>query len=340
MKNVKTKIENLKDSKIKIDVVVEWDKFNEFKDKAIEKLKSTVKIDGFREGKASNTAMIAKVGEMGILQETSSLAIDSIFPEIIVSEKIKMIGHPSISVTKLSPMNPMEFSAEVSVYPEIKLPDYKKIAAKVKKETTKITEKDYEKVEENILAMHNKNNAKDSEKKEVVKKLTDEIVAKFGPFKTVADFEKQVLKDLQKEKDFENVSKHRGDIAAEILKETDFDIPEILVQSEEDKIIAQMKDDIQKMGMSYEDYLKNSGKTEDDIKKEIAPEAKNRAKIEIILKEIAQKEKISPDEKEAEKQIKTISSMHPTVDINNIKLYVENILINEAVMKFLEDFAK
>ena len=355
MKNVNTKIESLNDSKIKINVTIDWDKVKEFQKEAFNRLKKTIKIDGFREGHATDAAIISKVGEMGILQETSKLVIDDIFPQIISEEKIKMIGHPSISVTKLSPNNPMEFIAEVSIYPDVKLPDYKKIASTVKKDTPEVTEEDYKKVEENVLAMHNRapapHNHKEgetcdhseedlkkmeSEKPEPAKELTDDIVSKLGPFKTVAEFKERIMSDLKKEKEFESISNHRNAIAEAILKETDFKIPEILIDSEVEKIIAQMKDDVQKMGMSYEDYLKNSGKKEEEIKKEVRPEAEKRAKVEIILKEIAQKENIKPDENEAAKQIETISQMHSNIDKNTIKLYVENVLINEAVMQFLE----
>ena len=72
------------------------------------------------------------------------------------------------------------------------------------------------------------------------------------------------------------------------------------------------------------------------MRNEFKKEAENRAKAEVILKEIAREEKLSADEEELKKQIETIQKMHPGTEVENIRLYVENILINESVMKFLE----
>ena len=59
--------------------------------------------------------------------------------------------------------------------------------------------------------------------------------------------------------------------------------------------------------------------------------------MEVILKEIFKKEKLELNKEEVEKQMAQIKAMHPDVEEENIRLYVENILINEEVMKFLEN---
>jgi FKBP-type peptidyl-prolyl cis-trans isomerase (trigger factor) len=59
--------------------------------------------------------------------------------------------------------------------------------------------------------------------------------------------------------------------------------------------------------------------------------------MEIILKEIFKKEKLEVNKEELAKQISQIKAMHQDVEDDNIRLYVENILMNEEVMKFLEN---
>ena len=74
-----------------------------------------------------------------------------------------------------------------------------------------------------------------------------------------------------------------------------------------------------------------------EIRDSFTQEATNRAEAEILLKEIAKDANLKADKDELKKQIEQISAMHKDVELDNIRLYVENILINEAVMKFLEN---
>jgi trigger factor len=115
------------------------------------------------------------------------------------------------------------------------------------------------------------------------------------------------------------------------------DIPEILVNAELDKIMAQVKDDIHRNGQDFKKYLEEQKKDEVQLRDSFRGEGEKRAKIEIVLKEIAQKEKIEVDKKKMEEQIENITKAHGEENIENIKLYVQNIMINEEVMKFLEN---
>ena len=77
-----------------------------------------------------------------------------------------------------------------------------------------------------------------------------------------------------------------------------------------------------------------------EIRDSFTNEASDRAKAEILLKEIAKDANLKADQDELKKQVEQISSMHKDIELDNIRLYVENILINEAVMKFLESLSQ
>jgi trigger factor len=340
-----TKVEKKEGSVVLVGVKMPFAEVEKKKGGVIEKLAENVEIEGFRKGKAPKDVVIKKLGESKILQEASQEVINEVFPEILKKEKLQIIGYPAISVTKLAPENDFEFTVEMAIYPEVKLPDYKKIAKAIKREVKKVGEEDIKKVEDNLIAMQNQMNAhnhdhKDGEKcdhdHEEVKELTDDFVKQLGPFENVADFKKKLEEDLKKEAETAAVAEHRGKIAEAILKEIKMDVPEILVNAELDKIIAQMKDDIARQGQDFEAYLKSQNKTEVDIRESYRDEAEKRAKIEIILKEIAKVEKIKPDAEEMKKQIETIMQAYGEANADNVSLYVENIMINEEVMKFLE----
>ena len=359
----KTKVEKKDKGVVFVDVAIDFKEVEKKKDDALKKVAKDVKIDGFREGKVPADILKKQIGEQAILQEASQLVINEVFPEILKKEKLHMLGYPAISVTKLAVGNDFEFKIELTVYPEIKLPDYQKIVAKIKKDKVEVIDDDFKKVEENILNIYNrqqqvpahscndencqedhtkekdsKDNQKKSDKKTTKKatKLTDEIVKTFGPFKSVADFREQMKADLQREKEMQVIGNHRQKIVEAILEKTEFSVPEILINVELDKMIAYMKDEVMKHGIKWGDYLKNMKKDEADLRNENKDEAVKRAKFDVILKEIFQAEKMKVDEQETKRQIEQIKKIHPDAEEQNIKIYVENILMNEQVMKFLE----
>ena len=340
-----TKIEKKDKGIVAVNVTMPFSEIEKNKDVVVERLVGEVEIEGFRKGKAPKETAIAKIGEGKILQEASQETINKVFPEVLKETKIQMIGYPSISVTKLAPGNDFEFSVEMATYPDVKLPDYKKIAKGVKKDKAeKIGDDEIKKVEKNLLDMqnhmaHQSHEHKDGEKcdQKEVTELTDDFVKQLGPFETVADFKKKMAEDMQKEKDAQIISKHRGDIAEGILKELKMDLPDMLVNAELDKITAQMQDDMQRQGQDFEEFLKKEGKNKEEFREMHRGEAEKRAKIEVVLKEIFKEEKLKLDDKELQKQVEGIVKMHGEENLENIKLYVENMMMNDATMKFLEN---
>jgi len=349
--NFQTKIKKQEKSIIEIIVTMPFNEIIKNKERAIKKLSTQVEIDGFRKGKAPTEVVEAKIGKDGILQEASQQTINIVFPEIIKKEKIKMIGYPSIIVTKIDEKdekNGFEFKIELTVYPNPILPDYKKIAEEIKgSEIKKVTQEDIEKVEQRILVMQNKMSCqgqhKENEKCEHKDQteLTDEFVQKIGPFKTVKEFKEKVKEDLEKENKNIAIAEHRTKLIESILNKIEnFDVPQSLTNAETEKLVAQMKDDMVRNGIKWNEYLEQTKKNENDLKREYESEGIRRAKIEIILKKIANEEDIEADEVELKKQEELIKKTYPNTDPKNIRLYIENILINEAVLKFLENLSK
>jgi trigger factor len=113
-------------------------------------------------------------------------------------------------------------------------------------------------------------------------------------------------------------------------------VPSILVNSELDKLVDQFKGDLAQYGMKPEDYLASIKKTEEDLRNEWKPEAEKRAKMNIVLAEIAITEKLEPNAEEVEMQSAQLVQMYADLDPLRAKAYVHHMLTNEEVFKFLE----
>ena len=343
-------INKLEKSVVEIKGEIDVKDFEAGRDSAILKLSEHIEVDGFRKGKAPKDMVLKKLGDQIILEEMAQVALNKAYPQIIMDNKIDAIGYPQINITKLASNNPLGFTITTAVIPEIKLPDYKSIAKAIanKAEKAEVTEQDVKGFITKIKKMKahddfHKNNPdiKGHDHAEVadeeLPELDIEYLKTLGDFKDMEDFRTKVKEDILKEKEFRAQEKNRLEIMEAIGKEALIDVPDILVNSEIDKMISRMKSDISKMGFKYDDYLKNIGKSEEAMRDEFRGDAESRAKIQMVVGEIAVQEKIRPEEAKVLEEIKKITEIYKDVDEANARNYIESVLINEEVFKFLEN---
>ena len=165
----------------------------------------------------------------------------------------------------------------------------------------------------------------------------DEFAKSFGDFKTAEELKEKIKTNLKSEKEITQKDKVRLAIIEEIVKETKGEIPEILINSEIEKILYKLETDITGVGFKFEDYLKQINKTVEDLKSEFRADAEKRAKLQLIIHTIAEKENIKPTEEEIQKDVTSITTMYKDADEARARAYVEQMLENEKVLRFLEE---
>src|ERR1019366_6016845 len=123
--------------------------------------------------------------------------------------------------------------------------------------------------------------------------FTDDFVKSLGEFNDIPDFKDKLSKMLGEQKTDEAREKTRIRIADALAEATTVDLPDVLIESELNRIDAQFRADIERMGVKMEDYLKHAKKTPEEIRAEWKPLAEKKAKLQLLLNLIAEKEKIS-----------------------------------------------
>ncbi|HCU01970.1 TPA: hypothetical protein DIC62_04230 [Candidatus Nomurabacteria bacterium] len=359
---VKTTIKKLEKSEVEITGVLEWVEFEAYEAKALERIGERMELPGFRKGKAPATIIKENVQEMPLLEEMAEVALQENYIKIIEENKIDAIGRPQIAITKIAKGSDLEFKITTAVMPEMKLGDYKKIAGKEnsKEENKKevvVEEADVEKVIKDLRKMRaEQNKNKDHEGHENMTEeehaalhaatedtpesewpeWNDEFAKTFGDFKTADELKEKIKSNIKTEKTIEQKDKVRLSIVEELVKQTEGDIPEILIQSETDKMLYKLEADITNIGFKVEDYLKQINKTEADLRGEWRADAEKRAKLQMIIHTISEKENLKPTEEEIEADVLKITEMYKDADPSRARAYVEQMLENEKVFHFLE----
>ena len=129
---LKISVKKLPHSEVEVEGELPAEIFETYFDRAVKKLGENLEVPGFRKGKAPESILLAQLGEGKILEEMAELALAEHYPKIIEENKIDAISRPEVAITKLARKNPLGFKIKTAVLPEVKLPDYKKIAKKEK----------------------------------------------------------------------------------------------------------------------------------------------------------------------------------------------------------------
>jgi len=120
-------------------------------EKAAKRLSEKIKIKGFRPGHAPYDIVKSELGDMAIHEEAADSIIGKTYGDAVLENKLETVGQPKIEVIKLAPDNPFEYKATVALFPEITLPDWKKIS--VDKKEIKVDDEKIDKAVKELSKM-------------------------------------------------------------------------------------------------------------------------------------------------------------------------------------------
>lgn len=290
-------VNRLPKSKAELEIKIPAAEFDKFREKAVFNLGKDLEVSGFRKGKAPKEIIEKEIGQKKILDEAAEIAIKESYPKAVLENKVEAISRPEIEILKLAQGNPFEFKARIWVMPEIKLPDYRKVASQIRKREVEVTKEEIEK--------------------------------------------------LRLEKERIEKERVRQEIIEKIAKESELEIPEVLVKEEQRRIMERIKTVVpQTLQISFEDYLKKLGKSEQELFASFLGEAEQKVKNFLVLKEIGKKENIKPSEEEIEEEVKKVLKQYPNseksnnFDLEQLKSYTKEIIKTEKIFQFLENLLK
>jgi trigger factor len=101
---------------------------------------SSVKVPGFRTGKAPANLIEKNINQQALLDEFMEHALNELYRRALDQENIRPISTPNVQLKKFVPYTQLEFEAETEIVGSIKLPNYKNIKLAQKK--VEVTPKD------------------------------------------------------------------------------------------------------------------------------------------------------------------------------------------------------
>ena len=133
-------VENLEKNMVKLTIEVAADDFEKALQKAYEKQKGKIALNGFRKGKAPRN-MIEKIYGAGIFYEdAANILIPDEYSKAAKDSSLDIVSQPEIDVTQIEKGKNFIFTAEVAVKPEVTLGDY--LGVEIDKIDVKVTADD------------------------------------------------------------------------------------------------------------------------------------------------------------------------------------------------------
>jgi trigger factor len=140
--HVKSTVENLSPTRVRLAVEVPFDDLKPNLDAAYKAIASQVKVPCFRPGKVPARIIDQRVGRGTVLQEAVNEALPRLYGDAAREHELQPLGQPEIDITNLddSAEGSLSFTAEVDVRPEVALPDLDGMAVTV--DDTEVTDAD------------------------------------------------------------------------------------------------------------------------------------------------------------------------------------------------------
>lgn len=149
-----------------IEIKVEGKEWKEALDKAFKETNKKAKIDGFRPGHAPKEVFIKKYGEQALYMDAAEAVVDGAYEKMLKENEKDLedlVARPDVQVKEINDEG-VTFNFVLTMRPEVKLGDYKKI--NVKREKAKVTAEEIEDTIENIRHRYAEDVLKDGEIKD------------------------------------------------------------------------------------------------------------------------------------------------------------------------------
>ena len=135
-----TTFEKLSSNKVKLGFEVAPEKFEDALVKAYHKNAKRFSIPGFRKGKAPMKVIENFYGSGVFYEEAFDILFPEVYQEAIKEHNLTVVDRPELTESDIKRSEPIKFTVEVFVRPDVKLGEYKNLG--IEKEVAEVTDDD------------------------------------------------------------------------------------------------------------------------------------------------------------------------------------------------------
>jgi trigger factor len=120
---VKTDVEELGPTRVKLTIEVPFEELKGSLDKAYREVGRQVRVPGFRPGRVPPRIIDQRFGRGVVLEQAVNEAVPQLYGQALQENDVFALGQPDLEITKLDDGKELAFTAEVDVRPKFEIPD-------------------------------------------------------------------------------------------------------------------------------------------------------------------------------------------------------------------------
>lgn len=163
---------------------------------------------------------------------------------------------------------------------------------------------------------------------------------------TLDQLKEHVTKQLTTQKESQAESKFNDELYKAIIAGSKVEDSDALYEQESNIMLQEIEQNLQAQGMNFELYQQFTGKTKEDIKQDILPQAKDRVKLNLVLSEIVKAEKLAVTSEELDKELEEIAKYYQR-ELDEVKKIfegnmerIESDILSRKAIEFVKENLK
>ena len=177
-----------------------------------------------------------------------------------------------------------------------------------------------------------------------VPEIDDKFASDVSEYETLAELKEGTKKKLLEEKESKAKTDFENKLVDAYVDKCEVEIPEVMVKTQIDRAIEDMKQSLQAQGLTYDIYLTYINMTDAQLRESRRADTKKSIKTTLVLSELIKKEKMEVSEEEFDAKVEELAAqmkkkakdMKKTMK-NSQREVIENNILTDKVIKLLKE---
>jgi len=171
-------------------------------------------------------------------------------------------------------------------------------------------------------------------KEKELPELDDEFASEVSEFETLAEYKADVKGKLEEKKAKEAKEAKEAAVIEAIVKDSDMEIPEPMLETQQRQMVDEFAQRIQMQGLSMEQYFQFTGATYEQMIAQVKPQAEKRIQSRLVLEAIVKAENIEATDADYEEELKVMAEAYQ-MEVDKVK----ELLPEKSVEQIKKDIA-
>ena len=173
--------------------------------------------------------------------------------------------------------------------------------------------------------------------------IDDEFAKDVSEFDTLKDLKADIKKKMTAERTEAAQRAFEDVLMAKVAEGVEAEIPHEMVELQAERMMEQFKQQLASQGIPFDQYLKMTGTTEADFRKQADGPAAEQVKMDLAVEAIIKAEGLEASDEDVENEMKSVAEKYG-MDLDTVKKYlrpedVKEQVIREKVVKLVADNA-